>query len=88
MLPVFGSGVGDVTVAALLVLPAELGITVIRIVMLPPFVRPPTLQMTTLVPLQVPCAGVAEPNEVPAGNGSVTTIPNASSGPLFWTVRV
>jgi hypothetical protein len=71
------------------VVPAALagGVIVICTVALPPTARLPRLQITGLVPLHVPCDGVAEPNVTPAGSVSVRTTFVAGAGPLFLTVR-
>lgn len=50
--------------------------------------RVPMLQVTVVVPAQVPCVEVAETKVTPAGNGSVTTTPVATDGPLFLAVIV
>lgn len=48
----------------------------------------PTLQVTVVVPEQVPLVEVAEMKLTPAGSGSVTTTLFATDGPLFVAVIV
>lgn len=48
----------------------------------------PILQVTVVVPVQVPCVEVAETSVIPLGNGSVTTTLVATEGPLFLAVIV
>ena len=44
--------------------------------------------MTVVVPLQLPCVGVAETNVVPAGIASVTVTFAAAVGPALLTAIV
>lgn len=48
----------------------------------------PMLQVTVVVPVQVPLVEVAETSVTPVGNGSVTTTLLATDGPLFLAVIV
>src|SRR5687768_1710937 len=84
----FGSAVGEETVAEASSVPGALGTTTTWIAALVPLARPPRLQTTTFAPLHEPWAGVADVSAAPAGSGMFTTMPSASSGPLFWTVTV
>ena len=53
-----------------------------------PFASVPRVQVTVVVPLQLPWLGVAETNDVPAGSASVTTTFAAALGPAFDTAIV
>ena len=83
----FGSSVLLVTVAVLERGPL-LAVTTIVIVAEPPLARLPRLQVTVVVPLQLPTLGVAETKLTPAGNGSLSTTAAAASGPPLETIRV
>ena len=85
---VSGSVSFPMTIVVLLTPPAAVGATTIVTVVLAPLVKSPRLQVTVLVPLQVPWLGVAETKLTPGGKVSVITTPVAASGPLFMTVMV
>ena len=53
-----------------------------------PFATAPRLQVTAAVPVQVPCDGVAETNDVPAGSVSFTVTACATEGPPLDAVIV
>src|ERR1700722_9469402 len=75
-----GSVVVDVSLTTFVsVVAVEGDVTLIVTVALVPFVIVPTVQVTVEVPLQLPCEDVAEINVVPAGSGSVSTTPAAST---------
>src|ERR1700682_6144910 len=63
------------------------GFTVIVAVALAPTARMPRVQVTVLVPLQLPCVAVAE-TKVTAGSGSVTVTPVAAAGPRLKALIV
>src|SRR5260370_24559912 len=54
----------------------------------PPMANVPKLQVTVVVPVQVPWLGVADTNLSPAGSTSVTVTPVEPDGPLLVTVIV
>src|ERR1700737_2973002 len=87
---VFGSVSLALTVAVLVMVPVAVGaLTTMVIVALAPFASGPMLHVT--VPeawVQVPWVELAETNVTPAGRESVTTTPDAPSGPLFVAVTV
>ena len=86
---VFGSVSLPLTVAVLVMVPTEVGLTVIVNVALAPEASEPALQVTVPEALvQVPWVEVAEPKPTPEGRVSVTVAPVAASGPLFLAVRV
>src|ERR1700742_3323404 len=69
-----GSEVVDVSLTTFVSVVAVAGdVTLIVTVALVPLVIVPSEQVTVVVPLQLPCEGVAEINVVPAGRGSVNT---------------
>src|SRR5205809_175223 len=76
------------TVAVLLSIPAAVGLTLRTIVADAPLLSEPRLQVTVVVPLQLPCDGVAETNVALAGMTSVTTTDVAVFGPLFVTAML
>src|SRR5260370_39369718 len=53
-----------------------------------PMASVPKVQLTVVVPVQVPWLGVADTNLSPAGRTSVTVTPVELDGPLLATVRV
>src|SRR5262245_6945327 len=71
------------TVAVFASCPCDVGVTLIITIALAPTARLPRLQLTVLVPAQVPWVVVAEPNVTPAGSGSATITLVAAAGPLF-----
>src|SRR4051794_3637372 len=75
-----------VTLAVLIFVPALVAVAMMVMVALLPLEMPPSAQMTFGVPEQLPCDGVAETSEVPAGSGSATVTFVAATGPLFVTV--
>src|SRR5687768_9763081 len=91
--PALLSGVGSssgvlATVAVLANVPKAGGVMTSVIVAVPPLAIAPRVQVTVVVPEQLPCDGVAETNVVPAGRMSVTTTFDAVSGPALLTVMV
>jgi hypothetical protein len=88
LLPELGSGVVLNTLALLLRSGGLtiVGVTVMVIVALAPLARLPRLQVTVLVPLQLPWLGMAEPNVTLPGNVSVTVTAEAEVGPLLVTM--
>ena len=88
LLPVLGSVTPLVTLAVLLMVPVTVGVTIIVTFAETPLPNVPRLQVTVLVPLQLPWLGVADTNVTPAGKVSVTVTPVALFGPLFVTVIV
>jgi hypothetical protein len=87
-----GSAVAAATVAVFVIVPATLGaVTTMSIVAVVPLGKVPSLQVTVLVPEQVPTLGVAETNVTPGGRGSVTTTPLVVAGivgaPLLVTIK-
>src|SRR5688500_151535 len=88
--PALFPGVGStsgvlVTVAVLVNEPEDGGVTTSVIVALVPLAIAPSVQVTVVVPEQLPCDGVAETKVVPAGSTSVTTTFDAVSGPALLT---
>jgi hypothetical protein len=88
LLLVFGSDWLPVTLAVLVFVPALVGVTTIVTVAEAPLARLPRLQVTMLVPLQLPWLGVADTKATPVGNVSVIVTPVAVAGPLLLTVIV
>jgi hypothetical protein len=87
--PPSGSATVDVTEALFEIVPLVAVTSVCReMVAFDPLLIVPRLQVTVVVPLQVPCDGVAEMSCRPAGSVSVTTTPVAADGPAFVTVIV
>lgn len=85
----FGSVLDVVTVAVFDTGPGVDGsVTVKVIVAEAALAKVPRLQVTVVVPLQLPVFGVAETNVVPAGRMSVTTTFVADAGPLLVTPMV
>ena len=88
---VTGSAVLLLTVAVLLTLVATVttgAVATIVTVALAALARLPRLQVTVVVPEQVPTLGVAETKIVPVGRVSVTTTLLALSEPALLTLRV
>jgi len=54
-----------VTLAVLVNWPTACGVTVILTIAAAPFATEPRLQLTVVVPLQLPWVGLAEPNDGP-----------------------
>ena len=81
-----GSASSALAMAVLLSWPVDCGTTTMFAMAELPFARLPKLQVTVVVPLHVPCVGVAETRLRPAGNGSVTLALVAGDGPLFETM--
>ena len=89
MLGGFGSDSLPLTVAVLVTVPTEVGVTVIVIEALAPEASEPALQVTVPEALvQVPWEELAETNVTPAGRLSVTVTPVAGLGPLLVAVRL
>ena len=86
--PPTGSSVVDETVAVLLSVPAEPGVTTIVTVAPAPFASAPRSHVTVAVPLHEPTVVLDETNVTPAGSTSVTVTPAAASGPWFATASV
>ena len=66
--------------------PATGSVTFNAIVAEAPAASVPSVQVTVVVPVQVPCEGVAEPNVAPGGSTSVTTALDPMPGPALVTV--
>ena len=81
-----GSGVVDVTLTVFVSVPAAVGVTMMVMVAVAPFAKVPRLQVTVVVPEQVPTDVDEETKVAPAGNTSVTDTLWAESGPPFETV--
>ena len=88
MFPWFGSGWFPVTVAVLVIVPAELGRTTMVTVAEAPLARSPRAQVTVVVPEQLPWLAVDDRALRPDGSVSVTVTPVAGFGPLLVTVSV
>ena len=89
LLPGVGSGLVVETVAVFPTGPgAEGSVTVRAIDAEPGFAIVPSVQVTVVVPLQLPCVGVAETKVVPAGMMSVTVTFAAAVGPALLTAIV
>jgi hypothetical protein len=91
LLPGFGSGRSDVTLALFTSVPLAPAFTVTTIVTVaaPAFATVPKLQATTVVPVQAaPCEPVADTSVAFVGNVSDTVVFVASLGPAFVTVSV
>src|ERR1700760_2999433 len=79
-----GSLLDVVTVAVLDSGPAVDGVVMVRLIVAEPALAiVPRLQVTVVVPLQVPWLGVADVKVVPAGRMSVTTTFAAAPGPAL-----
>src|SRR5258708_23279264 len=73
LLPAFGSGLVVITLAVFVTGPGVDGsVTVSAIDAEPALAIVPSEQVTVVVPLQLPCVGVAETKGVPAGSAVVT----------------
>src|SRR5207248_1436062 len=92
LLPELGSAVDELAVAVLAsTVPPATPVptfTTRAIVADAPFAIDPRLHVTVVVPLQAPCEGTAETNDVPPGIVSVIVTPAAAEGPLLPTVIV
>src|SRR6185295_5688353 len=89
LLPAFGSGLVVDTTAVFTTGPGVDGsVTVSAIDAEPALAIVPSEQVTVVVPLQLPCVGVAETNVVPAGIASDTLTFAAAVGPPLLTVIV
>ena len=88
LLPATGSSVVDDTLAVLLSVPADPGVTTIFTVAPAPFASVPRLHVTVAVPLHEPTVVLDETNVTPDGSTSVTVTPAAASGPWFATASV
>ena len=82
----FGSLSVALALAVLLNCPVACGTQTMLTVAALPLARVPRLQVTVVVPLQVPCVGVAETKVTPAGNGSVTVTFVAGEGPVLVAI--
>src|ERR1041384_5505595 len=67
--------------------PADCGTTTMLMMAIPLRASEPRLHVTVVVPLHMPCVGVAEVKLMPMGRLSVTTTFVAGDGPLFVTVN-
>ena len=76
------------TVALLEIVPVPPVVTRISTLAVPPLRIVPRLQVTVLVPEQLPWLGVAETSVTLAGSVSTTVVPVAAAGPLFVTTIV
>ena len=83
---VSGSVSVALTLAVLISWPVDWGVTAIVTVAELPLAKLPRLQLTAVVPLQVPCVGVAETKFTPAGRVSATVAFVAGDGPLLVTM--
>src|SRR5438445_6559547 len=72
LLPAAASHEEEATLAVLPTIPPTVGVTVRVTVAVARLARVPRLQVTVLVPLQVPWLGVAETKLTPLGSASVT----------------
>jgi hypothetical protein len=91
LLPGFGSGRSDVTLALFTTVPVAPAFTVTTIVTVaaPAFATVPKLHVTTVVPVQAaPCEPVADTSVAFVGNVSDTIVFVASLGPAFVTFSV
>ena len=84
----FGSAVEVETVAVFEIDPVAVAWMLSVIEAVPELAIVPSEQETVVVPLQLPCDGIAETNDVPAGRTSVTDTPLAALGPALLTVMV
>lgn len=86
------AGVGfvsfSVTVAVFVIEPAAVAVAVRETEAVAPFARVPKLQVTVVVPVQVPWLDVAETNVRLAGSASVIVTPVELDGPLLVTAMV
>jgi hypothetical protein len=86
------AGVGLVsfsaTLAVLVIRPATAAVAVRVMEAFAPLASVPRLQVTVVVPVQVPWLGVADTKVRPAGSTSVTVTPVEFDGPPFVTVMV
>jgi len=73
------------TVAVFVIAPVAVAVTARETEALAPFASVPRLQVTVVVPVQVPWLGVAETNVRPAGSTSVNVTPVEFDGPLLVT---
>lgn len=86
LLAAFPSGLVVETTAVLATGPgAEGSVTASAIEAEPALAIEPSEQVTVVVPLQLPCVGMAETKVVPAGIASVTVTFAAAVGPAFVT---
>ena len=91
LLPGFGSGRSDVTLALFTTVPVAPAFTVTTIVTVavPAFATVPRSHVRVTVPVQAaPCEGVADTSVAFVGNVSDTVVFVASLGPAFVTVSV
>lgn len=86
LLFVCGSAGEPLTLAELVSVPVTVGFTVIVTVALAPLARLPRVQVTVVVPLQLPWVAEAETKVAVLGSGSVTVTPVAAAGPVLVTV--
>ena len=84
----FGSGVVEVTLAVFVSVPDVVAVTTRVIVAVAALFIVPSVQVTVVVPVQVPTEGVADTNVAPVGNTSVIVTAVAARGPLLVTVIV
>ncbi len=91
LLVVLGSNSLEATLAVLERGPDPVGVTTMITDTVPAVPIPaivPSEQVTAVVPLHVPCVGVAETKVAAAGRVSVSVTPVAAEGPLLVTVKV
>src|SRR5262245_2066795 len=77
-----------VKVRGLVVVLAGTDTTIVTVAELAPAASVPRLQVTVVVPVQLPCDGVAETSVTPAGSGSVTVTFVAAVFPVWEAVIV
>ena len=88
MLELLGSDVLLFTLALFCIVPVVVGMTTMVTVALAPLISVPRLQVTVLVPEQLPRLAVADTKVVLPGIVSVTVTFDAEFGPLFVTVML
>jgi drug/metabolite transporter superfamily protein YnfA len=84
----FGSGVVEVTLAVFVSVPDVVAVTTRVIAAVAALFIVPSVQVTVVVPVQVPTEGVADTSVAPVGNTSVIVTAVAARGPLLVTVIV
>src|SRR3954447_6114207 len=85
----FASGLVVDTVAVFTTVPGADGSVIVRAIDAEPrFAIEPSEQVTVVVPLQLPCVGIAETKVAPAGIVSVTVTLAAAVGPALFTAIV
>jgi hypothetical protein len=84
----FGSGVVEATLAVFVSVPDVVAVTTRVIVAVAALFIVPSVQVTVVVPLQVPTVEAADTKVAPVGSASVVVTAFAVSGPLLVTVIV